>query len=235
MQITAKSRGAHAIRLARDAVSVIASSCWRVSSICTALRLKRFSSSDIVIACFTRVRRSVSRAILLRVLGELGMRDLQAPDQETIACRPRSAIALQLRQLSESLIGVCHRTWAGNVEGIQLTDAKSSSLNECVNLAVQMTSTGNEPSGRRKPVLPGHYAGLGRAAVFDKKKLAIRLKNSSHLAERLIRIGNGTERPGHDDGVDTRFRDRQTCSTDWQRNSRQNIPRVKAHRITRET
>jgi hypothetical protein len=55
-----------------------------------------------------------------------------------------------------------------------------------------------------------------QTAVFHKKKLPLGLKDSPHLAERLIRVGNGIERPGHDDRVDACAGIGNCCSADGQ-------------------
>lgn len=70
--------------------------------------------------------------------------------------------------LREALVRIRHRTRSGKVAGLQLSDLKSCSLDEFINLSIEVASpSGTLPKGR-EPVLPSGHTGVWSAAMFEK-------------------------------------------------------------------
>ena len=96
----------------------------------------------------------------------------------------------------------CRDPGARNITGCFFDDLEARVLKHLVGTAGQMATTGNQFPEGFDASLPFDDTRIIGSAVFNEKQFTTTFEHSSHLGNSPIRIGNGAQRPGTDDGVE---------------------------------
>jgi hypothetical protein len=96
-----------------------------------------------------------------------------------------------------------------NLKAAEVREVESTSLDEQIDWAVQMTAACNEVLDWIESILPGGDARLLAASMLKKEKHALWFEHPSDLAKGFQRIGNGAKRPRTDDRIESSFEKRE--------------------------
>lgn len=96
-----------------------------------------------------------------------------------------------------------------NLKAAEVREVESTSLDEQIDLAVQMTAACNEVLNWIESILPGGDARLPAASMLKKEKHALWFEHPSDLAKGFQWIGNGAKRPCTDDRIESSFGKRE--------------------------